>query len=148
MEQVKIKILNEQTFPDGRKEMIQHEGKGNYHLKNDKHYLIYSENNQGLEDVETILKFNQDKNRVLMQRSKPRKTRQVFDVNDSCLFEYAISRHKMKFLIETKSLKINISKNNGSIKIRYNLLQNQKIFAKNSLKIEYIFINKECIENG
>jgi|GEM_PF-1379871 uncharacterized beta-barrel protein YwiB (DUF1934 family) len=148
MKLVKIKILNKQTFPDGRKEKIKHEGKGKYNLKNDKHYLVYNENNKGLEDVETILKFNEEKNRVLMQRSKPRKTRQVFDVNESCLFEYAIGRHKMKFLTETKSLKIETSKNKGIIKIKYNLLQNQEIFAENSLKVEYSFIDEECSKNG
>jgi uncharacterized beta-barrel protein YwiB (DUF1934 family) len=131
MKLVKIKILNKQTFPDGRKEKIKHEGKGKYNLKNDKHYLVYNENNKGLEDVETILKFNEEKNRVLMQRAKPRKT-----------------RHKMKFLTETKSLKIETSKNKGIIKIKYNLLQNQEIFAENSLKVEYSFIDEECSKNG
>ncbi len=144
MKQVKIKILNKQTFPNGEKEKIKHEGKGKYYFKNDKHYLIYNEKNQGLEDVETILKFNNDNNRVLMQRSKPRETRQVFDTKEDCLFEYAVGKHKMRFLTETKSLKIENSKNKGLIKIKYNLLQNQKIFAENSLKIEYSFIDKEC----
>ena len=144
MKQVKIKILNSQTYPNGEKEKIKHEGKGKYYFKNDKHYLIYNEKNQGLEEVETILKFNDDKNRVLMQRSKPRETRQVFDVKEDCLFDYSVGRHKMKFLTETKSLNIDISKDKGSIEIEYNLLQKQKIFAENNLKIEFSFINKEC----
>ena len=143
MEEVMIKVNNKQEFPEGEKDEIGYEGKGEYKYKNGKHYLIYEETNQGLEEVKTIIRFNEKLNRILLKRASPNEMRQVFDVKENCDFLYNLGSHKMRFETDTKKLQIETSPQRGQISIEYNLIQNEQVFTSNNLKIEYRFIDKE-----
>lgn len=143
MKEIKINVNNKQKFPDGRQDEITYEGKGEYKYKNGKHYLIYEETSRGLEEVKTIIRFNEKISRVLLKRSQPNEMRQVFDVKENCDFFYNLGSHKMKFETDTKSLHIETSPGQGEIAVEYDLIQNNEIFASNNLKIEYRLIDKE-----
>lgn len=143
MREVMLEINNKQKFPDGRKDEISYAGRGEYKYKNGKHYLIYEENNRGLEDVKTIIRFDVKIKRILLKRTSPNEMRQVFDVQENCDFLYNLDNHKMKFETDTKKLNIETSPQKGKISIEYNLIQGEKIFTSNDLKIKYRFIDKE-----
>ncbi len=143
MKRVNIKVKNKQTSPDGSQDVVSYEGKGNYRFKNGKHYLIYNESNKGLEDVKTILRLNEEKNRILLKRSQPNEMRQMFDVDNKCEFKYNLGSHKMNFITDTKNIEIKTDNKNGKIKIKYDLIQGNQVFTSNNLKVEYSFMNKE-----
>lgn len=143
MKRVKIKVNNKQTSPDGSKDVVSYEGKGNYRFKNGKHYLIYNESNKGLEDVKTILRLNEAENKILLKRSQPNEMRQIFDVDNKCEFKYNLGSHKMNFITDTKSIEMKIENKKGEFKIKYDLLQGNQIFTSNNLKVEYRFLDKE-----
>lgn len=143
MKRVKIKVNNKQISPDGSKDIVGYEGEGNYKYKNGKHYLIYNESNRGLEGVKTILRLNQQKNRILLKRTKPNEMRQMFDVNNKSEFKYNLGNHKMKFITDTISIEMKTNNNKGEIKIKYDLIQDNQIFTSNNLKVEYRFLDKE-----
>jgi len=143
MKRVKIKVNNKQTSPDGSKDVVSYEGKGDYKFKNGKHYLIYNENNKGLEEVKTILRLDESKNNILLKRAQPNEMRQIFDENNKCEFKYNLGTHKMIFITDTKSVEIDLNDKKGKIKIKYDLLQGEQVFTSNNLKVEYRFIDKE-----
>ncbi|HKL13865.1 MAG TPA: DUF1934 domain-containing protein [Halanaerobiales bacterium] len=143
MKKVKIKVNNKQKFPDGQKDEISYQGKGEYKYKNGKHYLIYNETNRGLEDVKTIVRLNEKNNRILLKRAQPKEMRQVFDVKEKCNFLYNLGNHKMRFTTDTKKLHIETSPQRGEININYDLLQHGEVFTSNQLNIKYSFIDKE-----
>lgn len=147
MKAVKINLNNKQKFPDGENDEINSLSIGRYNYKNGKHYLIYEEADKGFDNVKTILRFNKKSNRILLKRNYPHKLRQVFDVNKECEFLYKIKNHSIKLKTDTKEIKIKTTDKFGEIFIKYELKQDDKIFAENILTINYSFLRSER-DNG
>jgi len=141
-QKVLIKLKNKQDFLENRNsEKIEKEYHGELYEKNQKYYLRYNEDSEGLEGIRTILKIDPKAERVLLMRHEPAEMKQDFKIGRKIEGYFNTEYGEIKTAVKTKHLKIEIKEKSGKIDIKYQLYLAGEISSEHSLKLSYENLN-------
>lgn len=138
---VLIKVENSQKIVDDNDlQQFKNAYQGKFYLKNEKLYLSYQDQAEGMDNSHTIVKIDPEKERVLLLRKEPAAMKQDFIVGEKKQGYYKTAYGEIKIAVKTKKLKIDLAEKSGLLKINYQLYLNGKLNAEHHLKLKYKII--------
>lgn len=137
-QKVSIKLENKQNFLENREsQKIAREYPGELYKKQQKYYLSYNEDSEGIDGARTILKIDPAAKRVLLMRQKPAEMKQDFKIGKKIRGYFSTEYGNIKIAVKTNHLKIDIKEKSGKIKIKYQLYLGGELSSEHSLKLSY-----------
>ena len=135
---VSIKLVNVQDLiTDNDQETIKNEYDGEFYIKNEKLYLSYIDNGEGMDGARTVVKIDPELERVLLLRQDPAAMKQDFIVGKKQEGYFNTAYGEIKIAVKTTKLEIDIEDNTGIIKINYQLFLGGELHAEHRLKLNY-----------
>ena len=135
-EAVELEVINIQTQEEDT-DRLTYKGAGTLYHKKGKYYLIYEEEGEGLEGARTTVKIDPRQERVFLNRKGPAALNQEFVEGKVNHDSYQTDQGNLEIKTETKKLSIKAGKEQGKIKIKYDLYLAGGFFAANDLEITY-----------
>lgn len=133
-----IKLENVQQITDEQeKQKINNQYQGEFYIKNDKLYLKYEDDAEGIDGSQTILKIDPQRERVLLMRQKPAAMKQDFICGKKLEGYFKTAYGEIKMAVKTKRLEMELSDNTGLIRINYQVFLGGELNAEHHLKINY-----------
>lgn len=137
-QKVLIKLENKQDFLENRDgEHIKKEYYGELYIKQDKYYLSYAEDSEGMGSARTILKIDPEAQRVLLMRQEPAEMKQDFRSGRKIEGYFKTEYGNIKTAVKTSRLKIDIEEKGGNIQIEYQLYLGGELSSAHILKLSY-----------
>ena len=137
-ENVSIKLENvQQIIDDQEKQRINNSYQGEFYIKNEKLYLSYEDNAEGIEGSQTIVKIDPQRERVLLLRQEPAAMKQDFVCGKKQEGYFKTAYGEIKIAVKTKRLEMEISEKKGLIRINYQVFLGGELNAEHHLKINY-----------
>lgn len=138
---VSIKLENVQDFiEDKESERVDNRYQGEFYVKNEKLYLSYEEEAEGMDDARTIIKIDPERERVLLMRQSPAAMRQDFVIGEKQDGYFKTPYGEIEISIKTQKLKIDIGEDTGIIRINYQVFLGGSLNAEHRLKLNYKII--------
>ena len=135
---VSIKLENiQEIIDDNDSQQINNQYQGEFYIKNEKLYLSYEDNAEGMDGARTIVKINPDQERVLLLRQDPAAMKQDFVIGKKQEGYFKTAYGEIKMAVKTKRLEMDISDNAGLIRINYQVFLGGELNAEHHLKINY-----------
>lgn len=135
---VSIKLENIQDFiEDKESEKVDNRYQGEFYIKNEKLYLSYEEEAEGLDGARTIIKIDPERERVLLMRQSPAAMRQDFVIGEKQDGYFKTPYGEIKISIKTQKLKIDVGEDTGIIKIDYQVFLGGSLNAEHRLRLNY-----------
>ncbi|KXS49815.1 MAG: hypothetical protein A8274_1227 [Halanaerobium sp. 4-GBenrich] len=135
---VSIKLENvQQIIDDQEKQQINNSYQGKFYIKNDKLYLSYADNAEGIDGSKTIVKIDPERERVLLLRQEPAAMKQDFVCGEKQAGYFKTAYGEIKMAVKTKRLEMEISEKSGLIRINYQVFLGGELNAEHHLKINY-----------
>ncbi len=140
---VSIKLENIQEITDdNEKQKINNNYQGEFYVKNEKLYLKYEDDAEGMGGSQTIVKIDPEKERVLLLRQEPAAMKQDFVCGKKQEGYFKTAYGEIKIAVKTKRLEMEISENAGLIRINYQVFLGGELNAEHHLKINYKILKK------
>jgi len=141
---VSIKLENVQQIVDEEeKQQINNQYQGEFYIKNDKLYLSYKDNAEGIDGSQTIVKIDPERERVLLLRQEPAAMKQDFVCGEKQEGYFKTAYGEIKMAVKTKRLEMEISENTGMIRINYQVFLGGEFNAEHHLKIDYKILKEK-----
>jgi uncharacterized beta-barrel protein YwiB (DUF1934 family) len=138
-----IKLENvQQIIDDQEKQQINNQYQGEFYSKNQKLYLSYQDDAEGLDGSQTIIKIDPERERVLLLRQEPAAMKQDFVTGKKQEGYFKTAYGEIKMAVKTKRLEMEISDNAGLIRINYQVFLGGELNAEHHLKINYKIIKE------
>ncbi|RCW60902.1 MULTISPECIES: DUF1934 domain-containing protein [Halanaerobium] len=138
-----IKLENvQQIIDDQEKQQINNRYQGEFYSKNQKLYLSYQDDAEGLDGSQTIIKIDPERERVLLLRQEPAAMKQDFVTGKKQEGYFKTAYGEIKMAVKTKRLEMEISDNAGLIRINYQVFLGGELNAEHHLKINYKIIKE------
>lgn len=135
---VSIKLENvQELIDDQEKQKINNQYQGEFYIKNDKLYLKYEDDAEGIEGAQTVVKIDPERERVLLLRQDPAAMKQDFVCGKKQEGYFKTDYGEIKMAVKTKKLEMEISDNAGLIRINYQVFLGGELNAEHHLKIIY-----------
>jgi uncharacterized beta-barrel protein YwiB (DUF1934 family) len=135
---VSIKLENvQQLIDDQEKQRINNQYQGEFYIKNEKLYLKYEDDAEGIDGAQTVVKIDPEQERVLLLRQEPAAMKQDFVCGEKQQGYFETAYGEIKMAVKTKSLEMEISENRGLIRINYQVYLGGELNAEHRLKINY-----------
>src|SRR6056297_774076 len=135
---VSIKLENiQEIIDDDEQQQINNNYQGEFYIKNDKLYLSYQDNAEGMDGAQTIVKIDPEKERVLLLRHEPAAMKQDFICGKKQEGYFKTVYGEIKMAVKTKRLEMEIGENSGLIRINYQVYLGGELNAEHHLKINY-----------
>lgn len=135
---VLIKLENSQKIvDDDNSQQINNNYQGKFYIKNEKLYLSYQDNAQGMDKAHTTIKIDPQRERVLLLRQDPAAMKQDFIIGEKQQGYFKTAYGEIKIAVKTKALDIDISDKKGVIKINYQVYLGGELNAEHHLKLKY-----------
>ncbi|MFP4021281.1 MAG: DUF1934 domain-containing protein [Halanaerobium sp.] len=135
---VSIKLENVQQIVDEEeKEQINNQYQGEFYIKNEKLYLSYQDDAEGIDGARTVVKIDPVRERVLLIRQEPAAMKQDFVCGEKQEGYFKTAYGEIKMAVKTKRLEMEISENTGLIRINYQVFLGGEFNAEHHLKINY-----------
>ena len=133
-----IKLENLQKLTDDpEKQKINNQYRGEFYIKNEKLYLSYLDDAEGMDGSQTIVKIDPERERVLLLRQEPAAMKQDFRIGKKQEGYFKTAYGEIKMAVKTKRLEMEISDNSGLIRINYQVFLGGELNAEHHLKINY-----------
>lgn len=143
---VSIKLENEQKIiDDDQTQQINNQYQGQFYIKNEKLYLSYEDDAEGMDGAKTIIKIDPEAQRVLLMRQDPAAMKQNFISGKKKEGYFKTAYGEIKMAVKTQNLEMEISKNSGLVKIYYKVFLGGELNAEHHLKLNYKIL-KENLE--
>ena len=135
---VSIKLENVQQITDDQeKQQINNSYQGEFYIKNEKLYLKYKDDGEGMAGAQTVVKIDPEQERVLLLRQQPAAMKQDFVCGKKQEGYFKTAYGEIKMAVKTKRLEIELSENTGLIRINYQVFLGGELNAEHHLKINY-----------
>ncbi|RAK09842.1 uncharacterized beta-barrel protein YwiB (DUF1934 family) [Halanaerobium saccharolyticum] len=135
---VSIKLENvQQLIDDQEKQRLNNQYQGEFYIKNEKLYLSYQDDAEGIEGARTVVKIDPERERVLLLRQEPAAMKQDFVIGKKQEGYFKTAYGEIKMAVKTKRLEMEISENAGLIRISYQVFLGGELNAEHHLKINY-----------
>ncbi|MFN2340751.1 MAG: DUF1934 domain-containing protein [Halanaerobium sp.] len=135
---VSIKLENiQQIIDDQEKQELNNNYQGEFYIKNDKLYLKYKDDAEGIDGAQTVVKIDPERERVLLLRQEPAAMKQDFICGKKQEGYFKTAYGEIKIAVKTKRLEMDISDNAGLIRINYQVFLGGELNAEHHLKIKY-----------
>jgi uncharacterized beta-barrel protein YwiB (DUF1934 family) len=135
---VSIKLENvQQIIDDQEKQQINNHYQGEFYIKNEKLYLSYKDDAEGIGRSQTVVKIDPERERVLLLRQDPAAMKQDFVCGKKQEGYFKTAYGEIKMAVKTKKLEMEISENAGLIRINYQVFLGGELNAEHHLKINY-----------
>jgi len=135
---VSIKLENVQKLIDDQeKQQLNNNYQGEFYIKNEKLYLKYEDNAEGIDGAQTIVKIDPERERVLLLRQEPAAMKQDFVCGKKQEGYFKTAYGEIKMAVKTKRLEIEIGDKSGLIRINYQVFLGGELNAEHHLKINY-----------
>ncbi len=135
---VSIKLENVQQLTDDQeKQRINNQYQGEFYIKNEKLYLKYEDDAEGIDGAQTVVKIDPERERVLLLRQEPAAMKQDFVCGEKQKGYFKTAYGEIKMAVKTKSLDMEISEGKGLIIINYQVYLGGELNAEHHLKINY-----------
>lgn len=139
---VSIKLENEQKIVDANDlEQFENHYQGDFYIKNEKLYLSYEDDAEGIDGAQTVLKIDPSKKRVLLLRQAPAAMKQDFRSGPKQEGYFKTAYGEIKMAVKTKALVMEIEDQSGLIEIDYQVYLGGELNAEHHLKINYKVVN-------
>lgn len=139
---VSIKLENEQKLiNDQELQQFKNHYQGDFYLKNEKLYLSYQDDAEGIDGAQTILKIDPSQERVLLLRQDPAAMKQDFSSGSKKPGYFKTAYGEIKLAVKTKSLVMELEAESGLIEIDYQVYLGGELNAEHRLKINYKVVN-------
>jgi uncharacterized beta-barrel protein YwiB (DUF1934 family) len=136
-----IKLENVQQIIDGQeKQHFNNNYQGEFYIKNEKLYLSYLDDAEGMDGSQTIVKIDPERERVLLLRQEPAAMKQDFRTGKKQEGYFKTAYGEIKMAVKTKRLEMEIRDNSGLIRINYQVYLGGELNAEHHLKINYKII--------
>ena len=117
---VSIKLENvQQLIDDQEKQQLNNQYQGEFYIKNEKLYLSYQDDAEGIDSSRTVVKIDPERERVLLLRHEPAAMKQEFVCGKKQEGYFKTAYGEIKMAVKTKRLEMEISDNSGLIRINY-----------------------------
>ena len=137
-ENVSIKLENvQQIIEEQEKQQINNQYQGEFYIKNEKLYLSYQDDAEGIESSRTVVKIDPERERVLLLRHEPAAMKQEFVCGKKQEGYFKTAYGEIEMAVKTKRLEMEISENSGLIRINYQVFLGGELNAEHHLKIKY-----------
>ena len=135
---VSIKLENvQQIIDDQEKQQLNNNYQGEFYIKNEKLYLKYEDDAEGIDGAQTVVKIDPERERVLLLRQEPAAMKQDFVCGKKKEGYFKTAYGEIKMAVKTKRLEIEIADNSGLIRINYQVFLGGELNAEHQLKIKY-----------
>jgi len=135
---VSIKLENvQQLIDDQEKQRLNNQYQGEFYIKNEKLYLSYQDDAEGMDGARTVVKIDPERERVLLLRHQPAAMKQDFVIGKKQEGYFKTAYGEIKMAVKTKRLEMEISENAGLIRINYQVFLGGELNAEHHLKINY-----------
>jgi len=135
---VSIKLENvQQLIDDQEKQQLNNQYQGEFYIKNEKLYLSYQDDAEGIDSSRTVVKIDPERERVLLLRHEPAAMKQEFVCGKKQEGYFKTAYGEIKMAVKTKRLEMEISDNSGLIRINYQVFLGGELNAEHHLKINY-----------
>jgi uncharacterized beta-barrel protein YwiB (DUF1934 family) len=135
---VSIKLENvQQIIDDQEKQRLNNQYQGEFYIKNEKLYLSYQDDAEGMDGARTVVKIDPERERVLLLRHQPAAMKQDFVIGKKQEGYFKTAYGEIKMAVKTKRLEMEISENAGLIRINYQVFLGGELNAEHHLKINY-----------
>lgn len=135
---VSIKLENiQQLVDDQEKQSINNQYQGEFYIKNEKLYLKYEDDAEGIDGAQTVVKIDPERERVLLLRQQPAAMKQDFVCGEKQEGYFKTAYGEIKMAVKTKRLEMEISEQKGLIRINYQVFLGGELNAEHHLKINY-----------
>jgi|GEM_PF-996888 uncharacterized beta-barrel protein YwiB (DUF1934 family) len=135
---VSIKLENVQKLIDDQeKQQLNNNYQGEFYIKNEKLYLKYEDDAEGIDGAQTIVKIDPERERVLLLRQEPAAMKQDFVCGKKQEGYFKTAYGEIKMAVKTKRLEIEIGDKSGLIRINYQVFLGGELNAEHHLKINY-----------
>ena len=135
---VSIKLENVQKLIDDQeKQQINNQYQGEFYIKNEKLYLSYQDDAEGIDSAQTVVKIDPHRERVLLLRHEPAAMKQEFVCGKKQEGYFKTAYGEIEMAVKTKRLEMEISDNSGLIRINYQVFLGGELNAEHHLKINY-----------
>ena len=135
---VSIKLENVQKLIDDQeKQQINNQYQGEFYIKNEKLYLSYQDDAEGIDSAQTVVKIDPHRERVLLLRHEPAAMKQEFVCGKKQEGYFKTAYGEIKMAVKTKRMEMEISENSGLIRINYQVFLGGELNAEHHLKINY-----------
>lgn len=135
---VSIKLENVQEIvEDEGVEKFKNRFQGEFYQKNEKFYLSYEDDSEGIDGAQTIVKIDPEKERVLLLRHQPAAMKQDFIIGKKQDGYFGTPYGEIEIAVKTKTLEIDITESTGIIKINYQVFLGGELNAEHRLKLSY-----------
>jgi uncharacterized beta-barrel protein YwiB (DUF1934 family) len=136
-----IKLENvQQIIDDEEKQHFNNNYQGEFYIKNEKLYLSYLDDAEGMDGSQTIVKIDPERERVLLLRQEPAAMKQDFRTGKKQEGYFKTAYGEIKMAVKTKRLEMEIRDNSGLIRINYQVYLGGELNAEHHLKINYKII--------
>ncbi|MFP4198182.1 MAG: DUF1934 domain-containing protein [Halanaerobium sp.] len=133
-----IRLENIQLIIDEQEEQkINNHYQGEFYIKNEKLYLSYNDDAEGIDGARTVVKIDPERERVLLLRQEPAAMKQVFRTGKKQEGYFKTAYGEIKMAVKTMSLEMELSDNSGLIRISYQVFLGGELNAEHHLKINY-----------
>ena len=141
---VAIKLENvQQIIDDNDQQQINNNYQGEFYIKNEKLYLSYEDDAEGMDQARTIVKIDPERERVLLLRHEPAAMKQDFVIGKKQEGYFKTAYGEIKIAVKTTNLEIDINDNTGIIKINYQVYLGGELNAEHRLKINYKILKEK-----
>ncbi|TDO95055.1 uncharacterized beta-barrel protein YwiB (DUF1934 family) [Halanaerobium saccharolyticum] len=141
---VSIKLENvQQIIDDQEKQRINNQYQGEFYIKNEKLYLSYQDDAEGMDGARTVVKIDPERERVLLLRHQPAAMKQDFVIGKKQEGYFKTAYGEIKMAVKTKRLEMEISENAGLIRINYQVFLGGELNAEHHLKINYKILKEK-----
>src|SRR6056297_3654550 len=141
---VSIKLENiQEIIDDNEKQQINNNYQGEFYIKNEKLYLSYEDDAEGMDGAQTIVKIDPEQERVLLLRHEPAAMKQDFVCGEKQEGYFKTAYGEIKMAVKTKRLEMEISENTGMIRINYQVFLGGEFNAEHHLKIDYKILKEK-----
>jgi uncharacterized beta-barrel protein YwiB (DUF1934 family) len=135
---VSIKLENiQEIIDDNEQQQINNNYQGEFYIKNEKLYLSYEDDAEGMDGAQTIVKIDPEQERVLLLRHEPAAMKQDFICGKKQEGYFETVYGEIKMAVKTKRLEMEIGEDSGLIKINYQVFLGGELNAEHHLKINY-----------
>ena len=135
---VSIKLENvQQLIDDQEKQQLNNQYQGEFYIKNEKLYLSYQDDAEGIDSSRTVVKIDPERERVLLLRHEPAAMKQEFVCGKKQEGYFKTAYGEIEMAVKTKRLEMEISDNSGLIRINYQVFLGGELNAEHHLKINY-----------
>jgi len=135
---VSIKLENvQQIIDDQEKQQINNSYQGEFYIKNEKLYLRYEDDAEGVDGAQTVVKIDPERERVLLLRQEPAAMKQDFVCGKKQEGYFKTAYGEIKMAVKTKRLEMEIGDNAGLVRIDYQVFLGGELNAEHRLKINY-----------